>query len=139
MAQTVADVMTGNPTTVDAGAPVLEAARIMRSLDVGSVIVVDSGGVVGIVTDRDLVIRALAEERDPSRTAVGEICSRDLTALGPDATVEEAVRLMRERGVRRLPVVEAGRAVGIVTVGDLAVERNRDSALGEASAGPANQ
>jgi CBS domain-containing protein len=126
--------MTRDPRTVNAGDPVIEAARIMRDDDIGDVIVVESGSVQGIVTDRDIVVRDVAEGRDPESTPVREVCSTGVEALEPGATVSDALRKMREEDIRRLPVVEDGRPVGIVSLGDLAVEREPDSTLADISA-----
>ena len=139
MAQSVSQVMTRNPRTVRADAPVIEAARIMREADVGPVIVVEDDHVAGVVTDRDIAIRAVADGRDPSSTKVSDICSPDLTTVSPDDTIDSAVQLMREKHIRRLPVVEGGKPVGIVSIGDLAVEREPGSVLGDISAAEPNK
>jgi CBS domain-containing protein len=138
MAQTLKDVMTRNPETLEASTTLVEAARRMRDRDIGAVIVVENGELRGIVTDRDIVVRAVADERDPSRTTIGEICTSNVVALSPDDEISQAVRVMRERDVRRLPVVEGGRPVGIVSLGDLAIERDPDSALADISAAEPN-
>ena len=111
----------------------------MRDGNIGDVVVLEDGQVRGILTDRDIVIRALAEGMDPSRTTVGEVCSRELTTLSPTDSIAQAVSIMRDKAIRRLPVVEGGRPVGIVSLGDLAVEREPDSALGGISAAPPNR
>jgi len=103
------------------------------------VVVVDNGKVCGIVTDRDIVVRAVAQGHDPATTKLRDIGSHDLTTLAPTDTVEHAVQIMREKAIRRLPVVENGKPVGIVSLGDLALERDPDSALGNISAAPANR
>jgi CBS domain-containing protein len=138
MAGTVEEVMTQDPRTVETGDTLVDAARIMREADVGAVVVAEDGRVAGILTDRDIVVRAVADGRDASSTRVGDACSSDVTTLTPDQDIDEAVRLMREHDVRRLPVVQDGRAVGIVSLGDLAQERDPDSALADISAAPAN-
>jgi CBS domain-containing protein len=117
----------------------MEAARVMREADVGPVLVVDDGRVAGILTDRDIVVRAIADGRDPQSTPVREACSADLVTLSPDQDIDDAARLMREHDVRRLPVVQDGRPVGILALGDLAVERDSDSALADISAGSPNE
>lgn len=139
MAQDIRTVMTPDPITVETNAAVVDAARAMRDADTGDVIVTDGGDLAGIVTDRDIAVRAVARGADPTATEVGSICSRELTVLEPDQTVDEAIALMRERAVRRLPVVEGGRPIGIVSLGDLAVQRDEGSVLGEISAAPANE
>jgi CBS domain-containing protein len=138
VAQTLKDLMTPNPTTVSTTTPVLEAARRMKERDIGNVIVTDGNRVCGIVTDRDIVVRAVAEGCDPQTTTIGDICSKDLVTVSPDDDVEQAVTLMRERALRRLPVVENGKPVGIVSIGDLALERDQHSALADISAAPPN-
>jgi CBS domain-containing protein len=139
MARTVEEIMTYDPRTVDAGASVTDAARVMREGDIGDVIVVQEGQVNGIVTDRDIVIRAIAEGRDPDSTRVSDVVTSDPIALEPQQSVDDAVQAMREHDVRRLPVVKDGRPVGIVSLGDLAVEREPDSALADISTGSPDQ
>jgi NAD(P)-dependent dehydrogenase (short-subunit alcohol dehydrogenase family)/predicted transcriptional regulator len=136
--QRVRDVMTPHPTTTPADTSLTEAARAMRDAGIGDVIVVEGGEVRGLLTDRDIVVRAVAEGRDPGRTRVAEICSRELAAVSPDDDVEAAIRLMRARAVRRLPVVEGSRAVGVLSLGDLATARDPGSVLGQISAAPPN-
>ena len=139
MAETLREVMTSNPATLDAAAAVADAARMMRDRDVGAVLVTDSGAIRGIVTDRDLVVRVLADGRDPATTRLSEIASLEIESLPPTATVEEAVDLMMKRALRRIPVVEHDRPVGIVAIGDLAVARDPKSALGQISAADPNR
>lgn len=139
MADHIRDVMTQNPQTLPASATVREAAEAMRANDIGDVIAIDDkGGVVGIVTDRDVVVRVVAEGRDSRATQIEDIASRELTVVSPEDSVERAVELMRERALRRLPVVKRGKIVGIVSIGDLAVERDSASALADISAAPPN-
>jgi CBS domain-containing protein len=139
MAQVVRDVMTSNPASCSTDASAAEAATKMRDNDTGAILVVDGQGLRGIVTDRDIVVRSVAEGRSPADTKVGEICSSDVQALEPDQSVDEAVKLMRENAIRRIPVVEDGTPVGIVSIGDLAIERDAQSALADISAAPGNQ
>lgn len=130
MARQVHEVMTEKPVTVDGLTSLAEAARVMRDADIGDVLVVDEGRLRGILTDRDLVIRAVAENRDPADTTVRAICSPELITVGPADSVDQAVTLMRRHALRRLPVqTEDGRLVGVVTLGDLEVERAPGSAL----------
>ena len=129
-------VMTSDPIVLDATASVGDAARAMRSRDVGDVLVRKDGELCGIVTDRDLVVRVLAEDSAATNLQLGEICSREIATLSPDDSVDDAVRLMEQNAIRRVPIVEAGKPVGIVSLGDLAVLRDRNSALGEISAAP---
>ena len=138
MATTVSEVMTRNPETIEASESVVEAARRMRDADTGDVIVLDNGRVVGIVTDRDITVRIVAENMNLS-TPVSEACSAtDLQTVGPDTSLDQAVQLMRSNAVRRLPVVENDQAVGIISLGDLAIEQDEDSALADISAAAPN-
>jgi CBS domain-containing protein len=140
MAQSIQDVMTPNPFLVSTETSVAEAARMMRQADVGSLIVLDEGTVFGIVTDRDITIRAVAEDRDVRATPVGDICSREPLTLSIGDTVEQAMEMMRTNSIRRLPVLdEQGRPAGIVSLGDVAIERGTGSPLGEISAAPPNR
>ena len=136
--KTVQDVMTRDPITLPLSAPLIDAAKTMRDVGIGDVVVVDGDEVLGIVTDRDIVVRGIADGRDPQSTTLIDICSRGLTTVSPDDQVGTAVRLMRENANRRLPVVARGRPVGIVTLGDLALEQDRGSALADVSAAPPN-
>ncbi len=122
MAQSIREVMTKDPITLDSSATIIEAARAMRDSDVGNVIVLENGKIYGIVTDRDIAVRAVAEGRDAESTKVGDICSRDVTSVSPDDSLDDATRLMREKAIRRLPVVENDQPVGIVALGDVASE-----------------
>ena len=135
MSQLIRELMTLNPVSMPGTASVQEAARAMRDQDIGDVIVIEHNQVCGIVTDRDIAVRIVAEGQDPA-TTLADICSHALLILTPTDSVEEALRLMRLHAVRRLPVVEAGEAVGIVSLGDLAVERDPQSVLGKISATP---
>ena len=137
--ESVRDVMTPEPVTVASNTSLEEAARRMRDAGIGNVIVMDGEQITGILTDRDIVVRAVAEGWDLGSTPVGEVASRDLTTVAPTDPIDAAVTLMRERSVRRLPVVEDGRPIGIVSLGDLALERDPDSALGDISAAPPNE
>lgn len=137
--RTVTDVMTPALITVPVTASVYAAAAAMRENDVGDVLVMDGQHVHGVVTDRDLVIRALAMRLPPESTAVADICSTDVAMVPPEAGIDVAVNLMRERAIRRIPVVDPdGRVLGIVSVGDLAVSRDPRSALADISAAPPN-
>jgi CBS domain-containing protein len=138
MALSVREVMTANPICLAANTSISEAARIMRENDIGDVIVEKDGKLCGIVTDRDIVVRAIAENKDVKTTNLESICSRSLTSLTPDQTDDDAVTLMKEKALRRLPVVENGKAIGIVSLGDLAIQKDRRSALGHISAAAAN-
>jgi CBS domain-containing protein len=139
MAQSLRDIMTQKPLTCQTSDTITAAARTMRDGNIGDVVVLENDQIRGILTDRDIVVRALAEGLDPSRTTVGEVCSRELTTLSPTDSIAEAVSIMRGKAIRRLPVVENGRPVGIVSLGDLAVERDPESALGGISSAPPNR
>jgi CBS domain-containing protein len=139
MAQTVEEIMTINPRTVDVDDAVKDAAVVMRDSDIGDVIVIEDGQVTGILTDRDIVVRAVAEGRDAESTPVSDICTTGIRAIEPDESVDDALRMMREEDIRRLPVVKNGRPVGIVSLGDLAVEREPDSTLADISAAAPDQ
>jgi CBS domain-containing protein len=138
MAQSIREVMTADPRTVEADATLVDAAREMRDSDVGSLIVVENGSVAGIVTDRDIVVRAVADGRDPSSARVSEVATMNPTTLTVDHTVEDAIRIMREQDIRRIPVVQDGRPAGIVSLGDLAIERDTDSVLADIASEPPN-
>jgi len=127
------DVMTANPTIFPATATIADAARAIRDTDVGDVLVERDGVLCGIVTDRDIVVRAVAEDRNPSDARLGDICSRELTTLAPADSVEDAVRVMRDKALRRLPICDGDQPVGVVSLGDLAIERDSDSALADIS------
>jgi CBS domain-containing protein len=138
MKQNIGEVMTPNPTALAQSATIMEAACAMRDNDIGDVVVLDNGRLCGILTDRDIVVRALAAGCDPNRTSVGEICSRALVTLAPEDSTGQAVRVMREHAIRRLPIEDGGRVVGIITLGDVAVDADRRSALADISAAPPN-
>ena len=133
MALRVRQVMTAKPLALPAGTTLVEAARTMREEQASDVLVYDYGSLRGVVTNRDVSVRAVAEGFDPSSTSLAEVCSRPLLKVAPDDTVEMAADLMRQRGVRRLAVVEDDGAVGIVSLNDL-VHFDLESVLLEASA-----
>jgi CBS domain-containing protein len=121
MGQTVQDVMTTDPGTVEASAPIIEAAQIMLREDVGSVPILEDGRLAGMLTDRDIVLRVVAEGRDARTITCAEIASRQLATIDPQQPLEEALRLMGEHQVRRLPVVEEdGKLVGVLAQADVA-------------------
>lgn len=138
MAKRLAEVMTKDPIVVHLDVPLTEAAKIMRDHSIGGVLVASDGHLCGVLTDRDIVVRGLAEDRDPRRTTVGDVCSADIATLESDADMADAVTLMRARAVRRVPVVDDGKPVGIVSAGDLAIAQDGDSVLAEISKAPAN-
>jgi CBS domain-containing protein len=138
MAQSIREIMTADPRTVASGATVAEAAREMRDGDVGSVVVVENGTVAGIVTDRDIAVRVVAQGLDPDATRVNEVATMRPVTLTVDQSVDDAIRLVREQDVRRIIVVQDDRAAGIVSLGDLAIERDTDSALADIASEPPN-
>ncbi|HKG36531.1 MAG TPA: CBS domain-containing protein [Solirubrobacterales bacterium] len=139
MADKVSEVMTRDPATCNADDTAVDAGKAMRDGDFGAVIVTQGDSVHGILTDRDIVVRAVAEGRDPSSTRIGDICTANPTTLSADDDIDAAIARIREEDVRRLPVVdEGGTPVGIVSLGDLAVERDEDSALADISAASPN-
>jgi CBS domain-containing protein len=130
--------MTPNPTICPSDATAREAAALMRDQDIGDVLVQDDGGPLGIVTDRDIVTRAVADGRDPAEVRLGEICTPDVRTVSVDTPVDEVIRLMSDSAVRRVPVCEGNQPVGIVALGDLARDRDPSSLLGDISAAPPN-
>jgi CBS domain-containing protein len=137
MRQSIADLMTRDPVTFPPDAGIQAAAARMRDEDTGNVVVVEGETVRGIVTDRDIVVRAIADGRGPD-TPLADVLSGEVVTVAPQDRIEAVVDLMRERAVRRIPVVEDGRLVGIVSIGDLAIERDSDSALADISAAREN-
>ena len=126
----ISEVMTPNPRTVAPGDSLQKAAQVMRDEDAGVVPVVEEGRVVGVVTDRDIVIRAVAD--GDFQAKVSDVCSDDLVTCGPEMSTSDAAQLMSEHQVRRIPVVDDDeKLVGIVSLGDLAVKERRDSRMGE--------
>lgn len=138
MAQAVKDIMTKNPITLPDTATVREAAVAMREGDVGDVIVMRDSTICGIVTDRDIAVRAVADGKSPDQVKLTDIVSADLVSVTPEDSLERAVELMRDKAVRRLPVVKSGKPVGVVSIGDLAMERDARSALADISAASPN-
>lgn len=138
MTQSIREVMTGDPVTLDVSASLADAARAMRDHDIGDVLVTQGEQLYGIVTDRDIAVRGVAEGADVEKTTLKDLASREIAALSPDDSVESAVKMIREKAIRRLPIVEGEKPVGIVSLGDLAIERDRDSALADVSAAPPN-
>jgi CBS domain-containing protein len=139
MANKVRDVMTRDPATCSTDDSLVDAAKTMRDGDFGAVIVTQGDSVHGILTDRDIVVRAVADGKDVTSTTVGDVCTPNPATLSPDDDISDAIARMREQDVRRLPVVDDdGSPVGIVSLGDLAVERDEDSALADISAASPN-
>jgi CBS domain-containing protein len=136
MSGTVKDVMSANPAMCDPSTTIIEAARIMRDREIGDVLVGKGDHVDGIVTDRDIVVRCLADGRID--VSVADACSPAPATVAADAPIDEAVRLMRDMAIRRLPVTDSGRVVGVVSLGDLAVKEDPKSALADISAAAPN-
>lgn len=138
MTQKVNEVMTPAPVTVPPDTSLTEVGDLMRQHGIGDVLVVHEGRLRGLVTDRDIVVRAVATGRDPADTSVAEICSTNLITIDSAADADAAVDLMREHAIRRVPVVEGDHPIGVVSIGDLAVLRDERSALADISAEPPN-
>ena len=130
---TVADVMTRDVVCLPADTPLDEAAQAMRDAGIGDVVITEGPTLAGVVTDRDIVVRAVAERLSTDTTTLGEIATRELMMVPATATVDEAVRAMRERAVRRLLVCDADRQlVGIISLSDVALYRGPTAVLGGA-------
>ncbi len=138
MATTVGEIMARDPQTVEPDVSVREAAARMRDDDIGDVVVVEQGRITGIVTDRDITVRVTAEGKGAD-TPVREAYTPNPTTVAVDASLHEAVQLMREQDVRRLPVVDGDRPIGVVSLGDLAIETDESSALADISAAEPDQ
>jgi CBS domain-containing protein len=128
--------MTENPESVEPGASIEDAAKKMKEADTGALLVVDGDDLKGIVTDRDIVVNAIAEGNTDAK--VEDVASTDTTTIEPGAELSDAIDKMRDAKVRRLPVVDDGEPIGIVSLGDLAIEADDDSALKEISGASAN-
>ena len=126
----IRDVMTSNPRCVTPDDSIENAARIMRDEDTGVVPVVENGRPVGLVTDRDIVVRAVADGGQMNRP-IREICTGAVVSATPEMSTREAAQLMSDHQVRRLPVIENERLVGIVSIGDLAVKEGKDSRIAD--------
>jgi CBS domain-containing protein len=130
MGTSIKEVMTRDVRACEPNATVADAAKVMAQEDVGPVPIVEDGRLVGIVTDRDIVVRVVAEGRDPNATTVREIASTELVTVSPDDDLDEALNLLAQRQVRRLPVVEGDRLIGIVAQADVA-RLGKDKKTGE--------
>ena len=140
MAKTVGELMTRDPVMVEPNATLKDAACMMRDRDIGAVLVADKGQLVGLLTDRDIVVRGIADKGDPSSTRVMDIVSKEVETVKPNDSVDQAVKKMRSMAVRRMPVVDdRGKPVGIVAIGDLAVDLDSRSALADISAADPNR
>ena len=119
MAKTVRDVMTKDPVSMSADSSVAQAAKAMSDMRIGTVVVMDTERPCGIVTDRDIAVRAVATGSDPNRTKLADICSKDLAAVRPDQTIDDAINMMKSHDVKRVVVMSDSRLEGIVSLGDL--------------------
>jgi CBS domain-containing protein len=124
MAKKIREVMTPAPETIQADRPATEAAQKMKEADAGMIPVMRNGNLLGTVTDRDIALRVVAEGKDPQATPVEEIASTDVVTVGPDDDLDAALEMMAKHQVRRLPVVEDGRLIGIIAQADVAREGN---------------
>jgi len=138
MGNTVREVMTADPRSIDASASIVEAAKLMREQHIGSLPITEDARLVGVITDRDIATRVVAEASNPETTAVGDVYSNDLVSVEANEGLEAALGLMARHQLRRLPVVEHGRLVGIVTQADIALTENetKTGALVEAISKP---
>lgn len=140
MPETISEVMTANPRTLNTTATAKDAAELMREGDIGDVLVVGrNGSIQGIVTDRDIAVRVVAAGADASAIKLEEICTKDVTTLSADGTVDQAISLMQRKAIRRLPIVDHGRLVGVVSLGDLAQQTSPQSTLARISAAPPDE
>lgn len=130
MGTSIKEVMTSDVRACEPNATVADAAKVMAQEDVGPIPIVEGGRLVGIVTDRDIVVRVVAEGRDPNATTVKEIASTELVTVSPGDDLDEALNLLAKRQLRRLPVVEGDRLVGIVAQADIA-RAGADAKTGE--------
>jgi CBS domain-containing protein len=126
MVNSVRDAMTEDPRSIGPSTSVVEAARLMRDEHIGSLPITDGETLMGMITDRDITTRVVAEGSDLATTSVGDVYSQDLISVEPDKDLEEALMLMARHQVRRLPVVEEGRLVGIVAQADIALTLSAD-------------
>lgn len=141
LSEPVVSWMTSEPLTIEENETIFAAAKLMRDADVGDLIVTSADKIYGIITDRDIVVRALADGDTDSGLPtlhVGEYATTEVVTLSPQDTVERAIALMSEHAVRRLIVAEEGRPIGVVSLGDLAAVTRADDALTEISHAPAN-
>jgi len=124
MGKRIREVMTPGPETIQAGRPVAEAAKLMQAADAGMIPVMNNGDLHGTVTDRDIALRLVAEGKDAQSTTVGEIATTDVITIEADRDLGEALQLMAKHQVRRLPVIESGKLIGVVAQADVAREGN---------------
>ena len=138
MVRTIDQVMSSPVRTVSPDTSLRAIAEIMRDSDVGDVVVTQDNRIIGILTDRDIVVRCVAEGGDPAQHTANDICSSEVATVPPQSGIADAVHVMRTSAVRRLPVVDGSRVVGVVSMGDLARAVDEDSALADVSAADPN-
>jgi len=138
MNKKIADLVHRDPVTLDCSQSAYDAARLMREHNIGDVVITEGGTIKGIVTDRDIVVNCLAVEKDPKATPLREFCGSKIVSIGPSDSLNEAVKRMRQNSIRRLVVCDGNELVGVVSLGDLAVTMDPNSALGQISQAPAN-
>ncbi len=139
MVETAGELMSTDLVTLPESATLTDAARLMRERAIGDVLVTSDEALVGILTDRDIVVRAVADGADLSNERAGTHASRDVVTVGPDDPLKDVVTKVRNHAVRRVPVVDGGKVVGILSMGDLAIERDETSPLADVSAATPNQ
>lgn len=128
----VKDIMTKNVAYISPTSTVIDAAKMMQQHNVGSIPVCDQNGLVGIVTDRDIVVRNIAQGGSPQNTAIKDVMTPQVKAATPDMDINDVSHLMAEQQVRRMPVVENNKLIGIVALGDMAVDQRFDTEASEA-------
>jgi len=138
MAQNIRDVMTADPTTCAHTASLVDAAKKMRDGGIGNVVVTNGDEPCGIVTDRDIVVKAIADGRDPNECTLDDVCSHQLVSVAPGDSVDKAIGIMRDKAIRRVAVMDGGKLTGMVSLGDLAIEGSGEKALDDISAAPTN-
>ena len=138
MAKTVREVMTKKPVAFSADTPVLHAAKAMSERQIGSVVVMDKDRPLGIVTDRDITVRAIAKGSDPSKIRLAEICSTSIAAVRPDQSVDDAIKVMKSHDVKRVLVMDNMRLEGIVSIGDLTAQGHGEDVQPDLSRGRPN-
>ena len=122
----VKDIMTRNVAYINPASTVVEAAQLMQKHNVGSVAVCDENGIIGIVTDRDIIVRNIAHGKDPHQTPVRDVMTSEVTSVGPETEIRDVFGIMSEKKIRRIPVVENNQLVGIVALGDVATSAKLD-------------
>src|SRR5919112_3031778 len=127
----IRDIMTSDPVSVEPDTTIEEVATLMKEEDIGAVPVVEDGELAGIVTDRDIVLRCIAEGKDATECTADEVMSNDVRTITPDTSTDEAARIMGDKQIRRLAVVEDGKLLGMVSIGDLAVKADNDDLSGD--------